>query len=187
MTSWKVFTGFTPIARHAAVLFETVCQRENISFNKKSKVKKMSTLSLMYVYSLQWFSTLYLYRLVSSKLSSFLMLMPMQISQWLIVSVILPLIYELALLSVQCFGFLQSNDICLRLFIQVYSWFKSNCNNVLLDHHSELYWPALRTQTSRRCWRSDSATSATISLSTASLRLTFLKRVPQMHFPPFSS
>ena len=43
----------------------------------------------------------------------------------------------------------------------------------------ELCWPALRTQTSRRCWRSDSATSATISPSTASLRSIFLKRVPQ--------
>ena len=80
---WKVFTGFTPIARHAAVLFETVgisvslsstyCAlssfyslrlglREEITINLKPKVKKMSSLSLMYVYSLQWFSTLYLYR-----------------------------------------------------------------------------------------------------------------------------
>ena len=57
---------------------------------------------------------------------------------------------------------------------------------ILLDHPSELCWPALRTRTSQRCWQSDSATSATISLSTASPRWkSFSSRVPQSPFSSF--
>ena len=69
---------------------------------------------------------------------SFLILLSKQISQWLII----PLIFELVLLSVQCFGFLQSN----WLLIKVYSCCKSDCHIDLLDQHSELCWPELRIE-----------------------------------------
>ena len=54
----EVYTGFRPIARHAAVLFETV--------------KKLSSLSEMYCYSLQWFSSLYCYSIENSNKSKLL-------------------------------------------------------------------------------------------------------------------
>jgi dynein heavy chain len=54
----EVFTGFRPIARHAAVLFETV--------------KKLNSLSEMYCYSLQWFSSLYCYSIENSNKSKLL-------------------------------------------------------------------------------------------------------------------
>ena len=53
-----MFHGFRPIARHAAVLFETV--------------KKLGSLSSMYCYSLQWFSSLYSYSIENSNKSKLL-------------------------------------------------------------------------------------------------------------------
>ena len=130
----------------------------------------MSSLSLMYVYSLQWFSTLYLYRsqfeLKDSSVLANITFNP---------------IFKLFLQSKFSHSGLSSTFSkrwCLMHLLSRVIFYLNIMSCVLT---------ALRTRTSRRCWVSGFAISATISPLTASLRSNPFSSIINWHFHCFSS